>query len=69
MATTWTKPFHGVQHTAKLATGHWCTVEDHGTFTRLSMWKPGCGFSPEQRTFDTPAEARAAGEAWLNLYR
>lgn len=63
----WTFPYHGVQHLGNA--GHrnrWCTVEDFGSFARLTRWWPGCGFAADnQSDHATAAEARAEGERWL----
>lgn len=67
MKPKWTEPFHGVQHLGEYSMKQpWVTVSDHGTFAELSMWFPGCGFSPHRKTCNNAEEARRKGERWLS---
>lgn len=61
----WTKPYHGVQHLGELGDLYKCSIDDSGTFAILCKWYPGCGFCPIEEQHPTAAEARAAGEKWL----
>lgn len=64
-ATTWTRPYYGITHLESADRRYRATVSDRRTFVTLSLWFPGCGFSPEQRTANSVAEAKSEGEAWL----
>ena len=62
----WTAPHHGVQHAGEYGLrSHWCTVADYGSFAALTLWAPGCGFSPSNRDMPSAEAAREAGEQWL----
>lgn len=60
----WSKPYYCVQHSPK-TNRRWCTVRDKGDWAELLRWFEGCQFSPLVSHHDTTAEARAAGERWL----
>lgn len=64
-ATTWTRPYYGITHLESADRRYRATVSDRRTFVTLSLWFPGCGFSPEQRTASSVAEAKSEGELWL----
>lgn len=66
LSTTWTKPYYGIQHLSPNGCHNtwWATVEDHGSFTVVALWFPGCGFSPNKETYPTIAEAQKRGEDW-----
>lgn len=63
--TTWTTPYYGVSHLEGQNKRYRVTIEDRGTFADLSLWFPGCGFSPIHQQHDSAEAARAAGEEWL----
>lgn len=63
---TWTKPYYGVTHCGALGDRRSATVSDYGSFAVLSEIWHGCGFSPNQRQFDTVEEAKEAGELWID---
>jgi hypothetical protein len=65
MSTTWTAPYHGVSHSSTPGKKSYATVTDHGSFADLSMWFPGCGFSPTKQQHDSVEQAKQAAEAWL----
>ncbi len=65
MTMHWSKPYCGVSHCGALADYRRATVDDRGSFVILSKWWQGCGFSPNEATFDSVTAAKAAGERWI----
>jgi hypothetical protein len=67
MKYTWTKKYHGVTHTEHNLKTYRCSinVSDHGD-SILKLWRPGCGFTPEQMVFGTIGAAKAYAEKWLD---
>lgn len=61
----WTTPYCGVTHLESSDKRYRATVRDHKSFATLAMWVPGCGFSPEERQFDSVDVAKLEGEQWL----
>lgn len=41
------------------------TATDFGTCAEVLCWFPGCGFSPKSFMFESMAQAKAAGEAYV----
>lgn len=67
-ASAWSRPYCGVSHRGQFGIRNWwVTVRDHGTFAILLCWFPGCGFSPHETLHGSATEARAAGDAWLEV--
>ena len=63
----WTREFHGITHLGICRPStHWVTVCNYGNFSELSLWFPGCGFSPNTRIYPTVEEAKTAGEQYLS---
>lgn len=67
-ATTWTAPYYGLTHLESADRRFRASVNTTDGWSELSMWTPGCGFSPQTRLFrgeGHEAAAKADGEAWL----
>ena len=60
----WSAPYYGVSHSDK-HNGYRCTVRAHTDLVILAKWRPNCGFTTEEETWATVAQAKTAGEAWL----
>ena len=64
---TWTRAYQGVSHCGDFGTEKtWLTAIDYGSFALLHIHHPGCGFSPDERKYDTIAAAKTAGEKILD---
>lgn len=62
----WSKPHHGVQHLGRASDRRWATVEEYSpAFAVLTKWLQGHFWESETVNFDSAAEARTAGEAWV----
>jgi len=62
----WTRPYCGVTHLGKINDHRWVTViEVTETFSQLTKWSKGCGFSPKHEDYDSVEAAKAAGEKWV----
>lgn len=65
----WTAPHFGVQHLESASKRYRATVSAYpGGLALVSLWVPGCGFSPEKHEFNSAAEARDFGERWIAQY-
>lgn len=59
----WSKPYCGVSHLGEIADLRWATITQWDSFVELTRWLKGS--RPIESTFDTLAEAKAAGEGWV----
>jgi len=64
----WTKPYHGVSHFKKFSSDRrWATINDHGSFVTLVCWNYlGPTFSSPKTTFESIADAKKAGQSYVN---
>ena len=65
-SSAWSKPYYGVSHLGQLADDRWATITDYSSFVELTGWFRSCGTRPNEATFDTVEQAKAAGERWVS---
>lgn len=64
----WTKPYLGVSHLSIAGKKSRASISELGygtTRTEVSLWFPGCGFSPINELHDSPEAAKARAEQWM----
>jgi hypothetical protein len=68
MPRAWTKPYHGVTHCGELTDWRRVTVtEITPAFATLTRWTRGAALtSIPTDHYDSAAEAKTAGERWLD---
>lgn len=69
-AATWTAPYLGLSHLETPDKRYRASVKTYDGGAELSMWAPGCKFSPQTRVYrgeGHESAAKADGEAWLKM--